>query len=237
MNFQIFIIIRFCINFNKSPWNFNILNYRIKLFEYICLPSILSQSIKNNLNVIIIISEDLPIIFKIKLFSLIKNYDFIHIHFYDGTLSSSYIKKYIKNTSEFIVTVRLDDDDGINSNYIKKLLKYCIKENINKLITFENGFYIKLSNIITYKNLNIHLIAVGLALILPIDSKKTVYCGNHHTLFKKYNIIVDKSPNMWIVSNHKYGSDNRFRYTLDHKLNSNLTNKFPFIKFFNLINI
>ena len=173
----------------------NRLNYKFKSFKKVTLPSILNQTNQNYIWYIYS-SIYLPETYKKKLLELTKDHDKIKCIF----ISSFKEFNKIDYSNSKYCTIRLDDDDGLSINFIKNLHKY--KDKSNVIISHINGMNITLqgSKIIhggkCKKKNNAH----GLCAIdMNIHS-----CGNHTKVNEKYNVIYDKTPDMYFRNCSKF---------------------------------
>ena len=84
-------------------------------------------------------------------------------------------------------TVRLDDDDGLNENFVKILQQY--KDKTKEIISFPKGKKYTISNneIIYGENVEIKNIALGLCAI-DMNIHK---CGNHTKINDKFKVTYD----------------------------------------------
>ena len=211
-SYRIFIIIRFSINFEKKKWDLNALNYRFFLFENICLASLKKQKEKENLKVIILISNDLPKDYKEKLNNLLKDLTFIKVEIFKS-FKLECLQKYITEEVKIVATVRLDDDDALHPNFTSTISKYCESKYANCIISFPNGAFLRLEkDKIKYKLTKKNLIAAGLTMICSIPLGKNIYNGNHTKWQERgYKCIFDPKYLMFIVSDHNLGQNNRFQ--------------------------
>jgi len=253
MNYKIFVMIRFNINYfynreiKKAPginkpiveWDMDRLNYRFELFKNVCFKSLRKQKNKENFHIILLISDDLPKKIRNKLEKMAIIHNFLHIEIYEGSYDNRYLKKYIDENTKIIATVRLDDDDGLHPNFVSRISKYCIEDNINKFITFPKGVFLRIDNEKLYfKRKFSKFIAVGLTKISSPDDYKTVYGYNHRKINKLgFDIIVDNFDPMYVVINHKYGDAGRINKKdgyLDIETCSEAKNKLKFINYNNI---
>lgn len=181
--YQHFIIIRFSLAFKQGnlqkmsyTLNDNRLEKRFKLFENICLPSLISQNKKENVSVLINITDNMPEKWKNKLHELIDEHKFIKIQEFDHTINvnlrtclhNKYLKKYIKPETKIIATSRLDDDDALTPNFTDVISKHCNSNYINNIISFPNGYFLNPINK-KYSPMNRKLLAIGLTLIQYVN--------------------------------------------------------------------
>jgi len=217
-----FIIIRFSVKFNNSPefqtkvsklFDENRLNFRFELFENYCLKSIKNQSLKN-FKVIILYDENLPIKYFNKLIYLTQNENYIYLHKWDITKklsSNEWLKMYLinKDSNNYIITTRLDDDDMINYDLNHSLKRYIKKFNCyDKIISFKGGYFL---NFVSDKKLILvpikySSLGIFLSKIHKINDNN-IYGHVHHNHGLSQRII--NKSNAFIVINHIYENDNR----------------------------
>jgi len=171
------------------------LTYRINNFEKICLKSILSQKY-TEWKWHIGISDQLPEEFQHRLYSLCED---SRIVIYKVNGLDSFINMCDQKHNNY-ATVRLDDDDGLNTDFCSILLKY--KEEKNTIVSFPYGRSIVLDNNnivygsdVFYKN-----IALGLSAI----NFNIFRAGNHSLVHQKYKVIYDNSTEMYYLNCGEY---------------------------------
>lgn len=150
------------------------------------------------------------------------------------------------NKTVLFASFRLDDDDILSTKYIENISKYITKDNINKFISFSNGIEClwKDKSIDKLCFYNKEFIAIGLSHIGLFDNRsfefltepQTIYCGlSHFDIPKKYNHIIDDTPNMFIYSRHNL-QDTSIKYKfwnkniIDNSYDS-ITANFPTINY------
>ncbi len=177
--YQHFIIIRFSLAFAKGnlqkmdyTLNDDRLEKRFKLFENICLPSLINQIKKDNVTVLINITDNMPEKWKNRLHELINDHDFIQIQEFDHRINENlrtclhnkYLEKYIKPQTKIVATSRLDDDDAFTPNFTNVISKYMKPSYVNHIITLTKGYYFNPINK-RCSVVNRSLLAIGLTLI------------------------------------------------------------------------
>jgi hypothetical protein len=180
------------------------LDEKFKAFNFITYPSVINQT-NQNFVWIIVTSKHLPTNYKSKLYKFKKpNIKIIEVgnmrEFSRIINSFTYEKEY--------ATVRLDDDDGLNINFIDKLnlvYKTSKKSEIFSLVngrkaTIE-GNKIFISNKKTiYKN-----IALGLTWF-----NGNIYsAGMHKTIHERFEVIYDESPGMYLLYSSEFCDSKR----------------------------
>ena len=167
------------------------LNYKFMCFQKITLPSIIKQKNQNYIWEIYT-SDKLPTKFKNKLIEITKKYDKIKLFFIES------FKEF--NNSEKIedkyCTVRLDDDDALNINFVSTLMKY--KDRNNLVISFPMGrkCSIQQNSILYGEQTNLKKTAQGLCSI----GKNIYKLGNHNKIDLENDIVYDETPNMYLIN-------------------------------------
>ncbi len=170
------------------------LNHKFELFENITLPSIVEQT-SDNWEWLIYISNRMPDVQMQRLRTLVRNYTNIVLiavrdfrEFFEKDLSYNY--------DESFATVRIDDDDGLNSVYVEKLQQY--SEKVGSIISFTEGTLVKYVNrhLMMGERISERNCALGLAGIgLRIYSQ-----GRHSDIENRYNVIYDSTPDMFLLT-------------------------------------
>lgn len=217
-----FIIIRFSVKFNNTPefknkhnilFDKDKLDFRFKLFQEYCLPSITNQTLID-FKIIILYDENLPENYKNKLFNLVSSYNYIILHKWnieDNISSCKWLEQYLPENYGFkyIITTRLDDDDMVKYDLNRIMKRYIRKFNcIGKIISFQGGFFLNYYNDnkkelvpIKYSSLAIFLTKIHTI------TDTNIYGHTHHNHNLPQRII--KTNNAFIVLNHQYENDNR----------------------------
>ena len=205
---KVYFITRFSIlDHKKGVWELSTLNnkeYEKQLFsterldakfvafEKMTLPSIINQT-SPNYEWLIMGSNFLPEKYKDRLKKLVKSYPKIKLFLIkDFTEFYNILGKYPFGKN--YATVRLDDDDGLNKDYVQILQKY--KDNDKHIISFPHGHKYKIENnkIITReKNIYVRDLALGLCAINMNIHK----CGDHRKIGEKYKVIYDETKNIY----------------------------------------
>lgn len=225
------VLIRFSVIFNQSKFATNDkvellhpsrLNKRFFYFENICLKSLINQTNKNY-KCIIIIDKDIPQYYLIKLQNLIKSLKHIFIHEWDindNINKNDWLRKYQDNKHKYSIYTRLDDDDGLSTNYMqivenmfKKVKNMIDDTNIffncsrgNYLINYNNKYYLKY--------VRFRQIALGLAYFTLTENNISVFNYDHSRLknYDNLRLLDDGSKfNMFICTAHIHNDSNRYK--------------------------
>ena len=205
--YQHFIIIRFSLAFsseNMQNMNYildeNRLEKRFKLFENICLPSLINQIKKDNVYIIINITNNLPEKWKNRLKELINDHSFIQIQEFDNTINENFrtclhnkfLEKYINPDTKIIATSRIDDDDALTPNFTDIISKFMSLTYINNILSLSSGYFY---NTINKKCsiVNVKLLAIGLTLIQAVNQYERFPYGIYsceHTRWDKFTKCI-----------------------------------------------
>lgn len=140
MNFEHIIITHFCFRgknafkhlrwpgqaFYIDPLTKSNLIHRFKLFEMLCLPSILSQS-NQGFTWVIVIDKALNKLYKDRLKTLIGKKEKTFLFEYDDSVrldKLDWLKPYFTNLPNYVITTNHDDDDALPVNYIEQMHEY-----------------------------------------------------------------------------------------------------------------
>ena len=175
---------------------------RFHIFETLVLPSLLRQS-DDDFDLVILTAERLPDHHMERLRALIDTVPNIHLR----PVSASRHYQLLKDAYNSIepgdvshrILFRLDDDDAMDINYIKRLKWTC--RNLLKMhpldtpyaIAFNRGFYV---NMVDGENEVFDAVeraplSTGTALLAPLDYTRNPYRYNHRALGQYYNLYTD----------------------------------------------
>ena len=99
------------------------LEFRFKLFEVFCLPGILKQT-SQSFKWVILKDKDLPEKYLQRLKKLVEGMQNIYLHTFDPVVSlesMAWLKPYLDDEREWLITTNLDDDDVLPLNYIETI--------------------------------------------------------------------------------------------------------------------
>lgn len=190
----------------------NRLNHKFDIFENITVPSIAGQS-NSEWIWLIYTSVRMPEEYMKRLDATTRRYPSIHVITVED-FTEFFEKDRSYNYSEPFATVRIDDDDALNACFVEKLQQY--SGNVGSIISFTEGRLVKYSNglAVTGEKISDKNNALGLAGIgLPIYN-----CGRHSDIDKRYNVIYDSTPNMFLMTCSPFTDTKRGFTQLDRNL-------------------
>lgn len=177
----------------------NRLKEKMSAFEKITYKSIINQT-NQNFIWLIFISTILPEMYKKILYNMEKdNIKILEVN--NINEFNKYISSY--DYEQDYSTVRLDDDDGLNLNFVEKI-NYFYKKSTNKneIYSLVNGRKITIKNSDIYlenKIFKYKKIAIGLS-----KFNGNIYsCGDHTKVDENNNIIYDEDINMFLIYSSK----------------------------------
>ena len=234
------VIIRFSVDLNRNEFKAKLnsllsedrLEKRFELFNKFCFPSLKAQTYKD-FKVIVLVDNDLPKKWKESLLSIISQEENFIFHIWkkeDELESNSWFMSYINTKKPFLCTTRIDDDDMIHANanilFKKALIESKMWKRFKCNYNLSTGIYTHIekdNSIYPIKCTNKEL-AVFMSMITPMDFSKNVYSYCHDTLSEYSDLkkcyVLCSDANLFAVSNHDWGNDNRKQRFAKHKKDS-----------------
>lgn len=234
------VIIRFSVDMNRTEFANKLesllseerLDYRFKLFETYCLPSLLQQSIVD-FKVIMLVDKNLPFKFVNRLNRLVINEHNFFVHYWkqeDRLESNEWLRGYLDVSKKFLCTTRMDDDDLIHKKS-NELFKLCLYEkrntfNKNSIYHLSSGIYVHIEQDETIFPLdcNNKSLAVFMSLVTPMNYENNIYYYSHDIIQKypdlKQHHIMCAGGSLFGVTNHPWENDTRYKRFAKHKKNS-----------------
>jgi hypothetical protein len=148
---------------------------RMKLFEDFCLPSVLSQS-DRSFDWFIYIDESTPAHYVERLQSLTAAHPNIAIktcRLWDNRMIADHIIARLAASTQWLLTTRLDNDDGLHRDFIATL--HAQVEERKEFLNFPRGIILYSGRCYLYK----HLSNAFLSLVEPVQDFRTV-CSIAH---------------------------------------------------------
>jgi hypothetical protein len=168
------------------------LNFKFIVFDKMTYPSIINQTY-TNYEWMIYTSNYLPDFYKTKLEKYKTNN--IHILYVDSIKEMhNSIKDILKDKSNY-TSMRLDDDDGLCSQFLENINKYSDQK--NKIISFPNGIRYTINNnkILFGSKIILPKLALGLTAI----GFNIYTAGDHRKVDEKYEVIYDNTNDSYFV--------------------------------------
>jgi hypothetical protein len=189
--------------YERRLFNRNRLEHKFNTFQNITLRTIVEQSC-NDWKWLIYTSDRMPDEYSKRLSFMVKEYANIVLipvkdfnEFFEKDLSYNY--------GDSFATVRIDDDDGLNKCFVKKLQQY--SKNIGSIVSFTEGTLVKyakghmvMGEKITAKNNALGLTGIGV---------KIYNCGRHSDIDARYNVIYDSTPDMFFLTCSRFTDTKR----------------------------
>lgn len=187
----------------KKDW----LNDRFKLFENYCLPSIQEQS-KKDFRWIIYFDDQTPQEFKDR----VANYDCPQMRpvyvdrWHTDVIRAAINTELAKSDAKYLLTSRLDNDDGLNRDFVKTLQK---EVNLDR-----TGFYI-FPNGLTFTGQYAYCHRdpsnAFAAYLEPIKDYETVWSKPHHEIGSTSDTNLIDLEYAWLQVIHESNVSNRVR--------------------------
>lgn len=211
---------------------------RFGIFESLVLPSLLRQS-DPDFDLVILTADRMPDEYMQRLHALIDPVPNMHLRAVGPDRHYQLLKEGYNSIDPGDVThrilFRLDDDDAMDINYIKRLKWTC--RNLLKMhplntpyaIAFNRGFYVEMraGENDVFDAVERAPLSTGTALLAPLDYQRNPYRYNHRALGQYYNLYTDISVPAYIRTINgsnksqptQMGETRRLRdKTLDHQL-------------------
>jgi hypothetical protein len=190
------------VNVLRDDWTQDWLNDRLIIFKRFCYPTIYSQS-NQNFKWIVFFSHRTPTSFQNEINKLKEGFPnfipvFVTDYYYEYM---EVIKRYINKDSQFIITSRVDADDGYALDYIDEIQKVFYEVEPPVVINFNNGFIYNLEeNKLFIRN---HYTNAFCTLIERVEGFKSIWVTDHRELGQLFEIKKNilKKP-MWIQLVH-----------------------------------
>ena len=215
--FEHFVLTRFNVrtNYGKSKIGLDPdwLSHRFKLFENFCYPSVQAQS-NQNFKWLVYFDSDTPEEFKNKILEYSKWQNFIPIYIncqFTHELNKKNILKHLTGSAEYLITTRLDNDDGVSKEFIQ-VIQDNFQEQKFELINLTYGYVWSDFKLYSFKYLNNPFMSLIEKINSQnIDSFNTILCGEHTQLSSMGAIKQVKTKPAWIQVVHGKNVSNRIR--------------------------
>lgn len=218
-----FVIIRFSVyigyGFQNREANKLFTDERLKqrffYFENLCLPSIRRQ-VNQDFQLVLLIDKNLPAKWKKRLVEITNDMNNVILHTKhenDILGSANWLQQYVDDDVNAIVYTRLDDDDALNCQFIQQLKGYITPDNLDAVVSHNEGLCVlhHQDKYLVKKEAG-RCLSTGLTLIASPDNRSNIYEFVHNKLIETgaKKVIVDRTPNMFVVLNHPFNDSNRY---------------------------
>lgn len=202
---------------------------RFRLFEKLCLPSLVRQS-DPDFDMVVLTAESMPERYLTRLLDLVEPLPNIHClpvgtgnHY--KLLQKGYNSVPAEECSHRIL-FRLDDDDAVDMNFIKRTKR--LAEGLLRLqgpktpfvIAYNRGFYLRSTGaeVEVFDACERAPLSTGTTLVAPVGSGANPYRFNHRKLAQHFNTFSDISVPAFIRTIHGDNKSNPAQMGLTHKL-------------------
>lgn len=224
-------------DYKKILFNKDRLNIKQEIFKSVTLKSLKKIDFitpeDTQLKVHILTSDELPLDNINFLEKITHEYDFIEIKkssVKDASLHRDFNEYLSENIlfGESYASVRLDDDDGLSTEWLKELLHYLNNETYsNHVISLCGGYALALDNEATFQKMvewKWRFASAGMAYIGKKTQGKNlnIYsCGNHSIPDNRYITILD-ARNRYFVRTYNDFNDSGVDFPRGSLVNTNL---------------
>lgn len=201
------------VNIMRKDWTVDWLTDRIQLFKDFCYPSLNLQT-NQNFKWLVFFDADTPDNIKNEINQSKKWKNFIPIYIQDNSENTilANIKEHIDPKAKYLITSRVDTDDGYAIDYVQRVQdlfhKYA-NSNERVIINFNKGFVLNKSTNKAY--VRDHYINAFCSLIEPVKDFISVWVKNHRELGTICKVKkIDTNP-MWLQVVHGSNLSNKVR--------------------------
>ncbi len=204
---------------------------RFRVFEQLCLPSIVRQS-DADFDCVVLTAQMMPREYLDRLHALIDPHANIHLRPVEVALHYQQVKAAYNSIPCDSYThrtlFRLDDDDAVDIDFVKRTRR--LADGLLKLqdpdspfiISYNRGFYVRAT-----KNGNEVFdscerapLSIGTALVAPVNSPLNPYRFNHRKLAQHHNVFSDISVPAFIRTIHGDNWSTPTLMGITHKMNA-----------------
>lgn len=176
---------------------------RFGLFENLTLPSLMAQT-DTGFDLVVLTAQDMPQEYMDRLQSLVADLPHVHLRAVGTDKHYQLIKEGYdsipKEDATHRVLFRLDDDDAVDLNYIRRLRRTATAlhgvrpASVPQIISFNRGFYVRINpegeNEI-FDAVERSPLSTGTALLAPVSYARNPYRYNHRQLAQHYTAYSD----------------------------------------------
>lgn len=202
---------------------------RFRIFEKLCLPSLISQS-DDDFEMIILTAESLPPQHMERLLDLLDPWPNLHCmpvgpsnHY--KLLQEAYAAVPLRGASHKIA-FRLDDDDAVDRDFIKrtKHLAHGMIPLLGRktpfIIAYNRGFYVRTTGdeVEIFDACEKAPLSTGTTLVTRAGDGANPYRFNHRKLSQHFNVLTDISVPSFVRTIHGDNKSNPTQMGITHKM-------------------
>lgn len=202
---------------------------RFRLFERLCLPSLVNQS-DAQFDMVVLTAESMPAQYLARLAELLDPYPNIHCrpvgtdnHY--RLLQAGYGAIPVEDVSHRIL-FRLDDDDALDRNFVrrtKRLVRGLARFQSDKIpfvVAQNRGFYLRCTGgpPELFDSVERAPLSTGTVLVAPVGHPHNPYRFNHRKLAQHYNLYSDISVPAFLRTIHGDNKSNPAQMGITHTL-------------------
>lgn len=186
------------------------LEYRFKLFEQFCYPSVCAQS-NQNFTWLVFFDDQTPEAFKSKIAAAARYKNLIPVYvqgYFSESVLRSALAQHIDSGSSHMITTRLDNDDAVSRNFIESV-QVQFKGQSCEFINFTQGYCLHNQKLYLMEDSSNPFIS----LIESLDGSplKSVLCVAHNKLKTMGNIHQVPNEPAWLQVIHRGNVSNIVR--------------------------
>lgn len=208
---------RFIEDKTEKPQTKSWMDERFELFDKYCFPTLLNQKNKNFIW-LCLFDENTQEKYRVKIAEYQKQFPlFTPIYLAPSDSSKLYekvdpiIRKYLKDTDEYVITTNLDNDDSFHKNMIDNIQKEFLKNPKELLYRFSYGYqyFTRHKLMLRMKYPHNHFLTLASKISsAPIKPITHYEHANAHRILSFTNILTDP---MWIEIVHESNVNNSIR--------------------------
>ncbi|MCW1955916.1 MAG: putative rhamnosyl transferase [Roseobacter sp.] len=187
---------------------------RLRLFEKLCLPSLVRQS-DQGFRLVVLTAQALPRDIRARLEALVAPHDNITIYAPPPEQHYQMIKKAYAlgndDAARYRLAFRLDDDDALALDYVARLKALArgllpLGGDRPQVIAFNRGFYVDMTEpkgrARVFDTVERAPLSCGTALLAPASYTRNPYRYNHRALAQHYTVYSDISAPCFLRTIH-----------------------------------
>lgn len=202
---------------------------RFRLFENLCLPSLVRQS-DSDFECVVLTAESMPTQYLERLLSLLEPLP----NFYCLPVGTGKHYQLLKSGYNFVsvddcthrILFRLDDDDAVDLDYIKRTkhlaagLLHLQDPKTPFIIAYNRGFYVRTTEGTAeiFDSCERAPLSTGTTLVAPVDYPNNPYRYNHRKLAQHYNTFSDISVPAFLRTIHGDNKSTPAQMGITHKM-------------------